>query len=55
MAHEAAKLLLEQADTFVKREEAIKAAIALGMPLNEIEEFLDWLDMVHRADKPPSE
>jgi len=53
MAHEAAKLLLEQADTFVKREEAIKAAIALGMPLSEIEEYLDWLDLVRRTDEPP--
>ncbi len=46
MAHEVARLLLEQADTFVKREEAVRTAIELGMPLREIEEYLDWLEMV---------
>jgi hypothetical protein len=50
MAHEIAKLLLEQADTFVEREEAIKRAIELGMPLAEIEQFLDWLDTVRGKD-----
>lgn len=50
MAHEIAKLLLEQADTFVQREEAIKRAIELGMPLAEIEQFLDWLDTVRGTD-----
>jgi DNA-binding transcriptional MerR regulator len=44
MAHEIAKLLLEHAGTFLERTEAIETAISLGMPLNEIEEYLDWLD-----------
>jgi DNA-binding transcriptional MerR regulator len=51
MAHKIAKLLLKQAGTFLDRSQAIAAAIALGMPLNEIEEYLDWLD----ATRPPPE
>ncbi|MHB8864561.1 MAG: hypothetical protein ACYC6N_19320 [Pirellulaceae bacterium] len=50
MAHEVARLLLEQADTFAKREEAIRTALQLGMPLNEIEEYLDWLGMIRATD-----
>jgi DNA-binding transcriptional MerR regulator len=50
MAHEVAKLLLEHAGTFLERTEAIKAALNLGMPLDEIEAYLDWLDLV-RADE----
>jgi hypothetical protein len=46
MAHEVAKLMLEHAGTFVERTEAIKVALNLGMPLNEIEAYLDWLDSV---------
>jgi hypothetical protein len=46
MAHEIAKLLLEHAETFLERTEAIRAALSLGMPLEEIEEYLDWLDAV---------
>jgi hypothetical protein len=44
MAHEIAKLLLEHAGTFLERSEAIKTAMDMGMPLAEIERFLDWLD-----------
>jgi hypothetical protein len=44
MAHEIAKLMLEHADTFLERTEAVRVAISLGMPLNEIEVYLDWLD-----------
>ena len=44
MAHEIAKLMLEHADTFMQRAEAVRTAISLGMPLNEIEAYLDWLD-----------
>ena len=55
MAHEVARLLLEQADTFVKREEAVKTAIELGMPLSEIEEYLDWLEMVRASGSDKSE
>lgn len=44
MAHEIAKLILEHAGTFLEREEAIRTALSLGMPLNRIEEYLDWVD-----------
>lgn len=46
MAHEIAKLLLEHADTFLERTEAIETALSLGMPLSEIETYLDWLDKI---------
>ena len=57
MSHEIAKLLLEHAETFLERTEAIKSAIALGMPITEIEEYLDWLDNMRgrRPPDPPSE
>ena len=45
MAHEIAKLMLEHADTFLERTEAVRIALSLGMPLEAIEEYLDWLDM----------
>lgn len=50
MAHEVAKLLLEHAGTFLERTEAIKAALNLGMPLDKIEAYLDWLDLVREED-----
>ena len=53
MAHEIAKLLLEHADTFLKRAEAVKSALALGMPLSEIEEYLDWVDLVRSQPTSP--
>ncbi len=53
MSHEIAKLLLEHAETFLERTEAIKSALTLGMPLDQIEEYLDWLDAV-RGDNPLS-
>jgi hypothetical protein len=49
LAHEIAKLLLEKAGTFLERKEAIESALRLGMPLNEIEEYLDWLDSIGRT------
>jgi DNA-binding transcriptional MerR regulator len=49
MAHEAARHLLEQALTRAEREEAIRKAMQLGMPLHEIQEFLDWLDAIRFA------
>jgi hypothetical protein len=51
MSHEIAKLLLEHAATFLERTEAVKSALSLGMPLHEIEEYLDWIDAV-RGAKP---
>lgn len=60
MAHEIAKLLLEHARTFPERGEAIKSAMALGMPLKEIEDYLDWLDFMQQgrtkdADQNPED
>lgn len=52
MAHEIAKLVLEHAESFLERSQAVKTALSMGMPLNEIEEYLDWLAMV-RAQKGP--
>ena len=46
MVHKIAKLMLEQAGTFLERAEAIRTALSLGMPLGEIEEYLDWLDAI---------
>ena len=46
MAHEIAKLMLEHADTFLERTEAIETALSMGMPLQDIEEYLDWLEML---------
>jgi hypothetical protein len=51
MAHEIAKLLLEHAGTFLERTDAIRVAISMGMPVHEIEEYLDWLDA---AATPPA-
>lgn len=53
MSHKIAKLLLERAGTFAERSQAVQAALQLGMPLKEIEEYLDWLDMMR--PKSPSD
>ena len=45
-AHEIAKLLLEHAGTFLGHVDAVKSAMALGMPLHDIEEYLDWTKSV---------
>jgi hypothetical protein len=55
MAHEIAKLLLEHAETCIDRTEAIQRAMALGMPLAEIEAYLDWLDAVRNQGARGSE
>jgi hypothetical protein len=52
MAHEVAKLLLEHSGTFLQRTEAIRTALSLGMPLNEIEAYLDWLDSIRPSGLP---
>lgn len=54
MAHEIAKLLLEHAQDLAERTEAVAAAMRMGMPLREIEEYLDWLDQLNRT-KPSGE
>jgi hypothetical protein len=55
--HEIAKLILEHAETLWEREEAVRKALFLGMPLNEIEAYLDWLEIVRKQmpPKPPQE
>ena len=50
--YEIAKLILEHADSIGERSDAIRTALFLGMPLNEIEAYLDWLEVV-RGNKPP--
>lgn len=54
MAHEIAKLMLEHAGTFLERAEAVKMALFVGMPLRDIEEYLDWLEIV-RSQKGEQE
>jgi len=54
MAHKIAKLMLEQAGTFLERTEAVRTALSLGMPANEIEEYLDWLDVVRANETDTS-
>jgi hypothetical protein len=49
MAHEIAKLVLEKAGTFIERTDAVRTALSLGMPLQEIESYLDWLDNMRSA------
>ena len=44
MDRDDAKLLLQHAATPQQRIEAIQSAQDLGMPLSEIEEYLDWLE-----------
>jgi DNA-binding transcriptional MerR regulator len=55
MAHEIAKLMLEHAGTFLERAEAIRVALSLGMPLHEIEKYLDWLDATRGPPRDPAE
>lgn len=56
MSHKLAKLLLEQAETFLERREAVKAAIKLGMRIEEIEEYLDWLEMMQcQSEEAPED
>lgn len=52
MAHLLAKLILEQAGTFVDRCEAAGIASRLGMPLRAIEDYLDWVE--NTADRSPT-
>jgi DNA-binding transcriptional MerR regulator len=56
MAHEIAKLMLEHAETFLERTEAVRTALYLGMPLEEIEAYLDWLSEVRqKSEEKPEE
>jgi hypothetical protein len=53
MAHEAAKAHLRRATTRPERAQAVRAAFRLGMPLRDIEEYLDWLDAVGQPPQGP--
>lgn len=53
LAHERAKETLLRAASFSERAEAARSAIALGMPLAEIEEFLDHLDAIKKPGEAP--
>lgn len=50
MANEKAKLLLENASDYFERITAIQSALQLGMPMEDIEDYLDWLRLL-RAEK----
>ena len=52
MAHEIARLRLEQAGTFRERTEAVEAALCVGMPLWQIEQYLDLADAAEPRHKP---
>jgi hypothetical protein len=41
-----ARALLARAETQADRKKAVASAMAAGMALHEIEEFLDWADAV---------
>ncbi len=56
MVYEGAKHRLRHALTDDQRREAIQSALGLGMPLCELELYLDWLDANQRAlDEPPGQ
>jgi hypothetical protein len=46
VAYEIAKLMLERGGSLFEREEAVRVAVYLGMPLEQVEEYLDWLECV---------
>ncbi|WP_158262328.1 MULTISPECIES: hypothetical protein [Pirellulaceae] len=50
MANEKAKLLLENASDYFERITAIQSALQLGMPMEDIEDYLDWLRLL-RSEK----
>ncbi|HEY4310629.1 MAG TPA: hypothetical protein VGN12_14360 [Pirellulales bacterium] len=55
VVHEIAKLILEHAESLWERKEAVKKALYLGMPLHEIEEYLDWVTSVRKNGNAPSD
>jgi len=50
MANEKAKLLLENSSDYFERISAVQSALQLGMPMEEIEDYLDWLRLL-RSEK----
>ncbi|MBN2294087.1 MAG: hypothetical protein JXM70_16795 [Pirellulales bacterium] len=55
MVHKIAKLILEHADSFLERTEAIDVALSLGMTLDEIQDYLDWIDSLPENEKKSSD
>ena len=53
MDHDAAKAVLFQAEGHAQRTEAVTQALELGMPLTQIQEYLDWLDAARAAAVRP--
>jgi len=51
MNHATAKGMLQRAATPRERIEAVEGAQSLGMPLGEIEEYLDWIDGLELDDQ----
>ena len=49
--HQMAKLLLRRAGTLLQRYEAVSTAESLGMPLGEIEAYLDGLDFASEQSR----
>ena len=49
--HQMAKLVLGRAGTLLQRYEAVKTAERLGMPLGEIEAYLDGLDFAQEQSQ----
>ncbi len=54
MAHERAKKTLLRAATILERDNAIRKAIASGMPLADIEEYLDYVDATAKPGEAPT-
>ncbi|MHC2066812.1 hypothetical protein ACYFX5_05035 [Bremerella sp. T1] len=46
MANEKAKLLLENCNDYFERISAVQSALHLGMSMEEIEDYLDWLRLL---------
>ncbi|MEX0793311.1 MAG: hypothetical protein WD045_09260 [Pirellulaceae bacterium] len=46
MANEKAKLLLESSSDYFDRISAVQQALRMGMSLEEIEEYLDWIKLL---------
>jgi hypothetical protein len=57
MSHTDARILLARAESPADRKHAVASAMSAGMPLHEIEEFLDWADSVRagRVAAPASQ
>ena len=48
LSRDVAEWTLAYAAGFSERTAAVRIAMALGMPLNRIQEYLDWLDAAER-------